>query len=755
MTTSPALTAAGDAAPLPMEQPEGSSPPSGLGCMVIVARHHGLHLTVPQLIHDNVLPSREVSVAEIVKCAQSAGLKAKAVHLDWGGLAHLKKTLPAIVRLKNGGSLVLLRLEGEKDSVRVVLQDPNAEEDALLAIDRIRFEEAWTGEVILLKRDYEITDESQPFSIGLVAALVFRERRIVRDVAICAVILGFLALTPIIFWRLLIDRVLYYQAYSTFYVLIVAMAALVAFECGFAWLRRFLILVLTTRIDVKLATYVFDKVLNLPIDYFERTQVGRVTHNIAQLWKIRTFMLGQLFGTVLDCTTLIFFVPVMFFFSPIMTAVVLGFCALIVVWLIAMLPVHRRRSFAAEHADAERGAFLVQNIHGIRTVKSLALDAKQRHIWDVHVARVAKLRFAEGMTANLIQSVVRPLEQLAVSGSFALGVYLVLSTKDPVYVGALFAFLLLTQRIAGPLMQMAQLVQQYDEARLAVGFVGGLVNQPAEEGRSGSGVRTPLRGHVEFSNVTFKYKGAVSPALEKVSFEVPEGTTLGIMGRSGSGKTTITRLLQRLHSNYDGLIKIDGIDVREYDVDHLRRSLGVVLQENFLFTASIRENIMAGKSDATFDEVVRAARLAGAEEFIDKLPRGYDTLVYEGSPNLSGGQRQRLAIARALIVDPRVLILDEATSALDAESEAIVNANISRIAQGRTVIVISHRLSLLVSADAILVLERGRVHDIGKHDELLQRCDIYADLWHQQNRHIVAAARGRGWPPLRDPTLVS
>ena len=202
-------------------------------------------------------------------------------------------------------------------------------------------------------------------------------------------------------------------------------------------------------------------------------------------------------------------------------------------------------------------------------------------------------------------------------------------------------------------MQMAQLVNQYDEARIAVAVVGALVNQPAEEGRSEQGVRTPVQGQVEFADVTFRYKGAASPALEKLSFEVPAGTTLGIVGRSGSGKTTVTRLLQRLHSDYEGLIKVDGIDVREYDVDHLRRSLGVVLQENFLFRGTIRENIMAAKSDATFDEVVRAARLAGAEEFIDKLPRGYDTYVYEGSPNLSGGQRQRWRL-RALSLSIRV-----------------------------------------------------------------------------------------------------
>jgi subfamily B ATP-binding cassette protein HlyB/CyaB len=288
-----------------------------------------------------------------------------------------------------------------------------------------------------------------------------------------------------------------------------------------------------------------------------------------------------------------------------------------------------------------------------------------------------------------------------------------------------------------------------------VAVVGNLVNQKPEEGRSGDGVRMPISGHIQFSNVTFRYPGAAAPALDNVSFEVKKGTTLGVTGRSGSGKTTVTRLLQRLHSDYAGLIKIDGIDVREFDVDHLRRSLGVVLQDNFLFSGSIRENITAGKIDATFDEIVRAARLAGAEEFIEKLPRGYETYVYEGSPNLSGGQRQRLAIARALIVDPPILILDEATSALDADSEAVVNANISRIAHGRTLIIVSHRLSSLVSADAILVLEQGAVQDIGQHDQLLMRCDIYSSLWHQQNRHVTAPPERQSKIQSRLPERVS
>jgi subfamily B ATP-binding cassette protein HlyB/CyaB len=740
---------------LALSQPERSTDRSGLACLVMVARHSGVHLSVPQLIHDNVLTGQQVSTAQLLKCARSAGLKAKVAHLNWDGLSHLKKALPAIITLKNGASMVLLRLAGTPDEPRVVLQDPDAADDAVLVIDRVRFEDAWSDDVILVKRNYEISDENQPFSIGLISALLFRERWIVRDVAICAIVLSFLALTPIMFWRLLSDKVIYFKAYHTFFVVCLAMGVLVIFEAVFAYVRQYLIVHLTTRVDVKLGTYMFEKLLNLPIDFFERTQTGKISYDLNQMWRIRTFLMGQLFGTVLDSTTLLVFLPVMFFFSPIMTMVVLAACALMVGWIVVMLPAYRRKTSAVEAAESERGAHLIQTVHGIRTVKSLALDARQRHLWDVMTARVAKLRFAEGMLGNLIQAGVRPLERFAVSGSYAFGVYFALTTNDPVYIGALFAFLMLSQRVSGPLLQMAQLVNQYDEARIAVAIVGRLLNQPAEEGRSGNGVRTPIEGHVQFSNVTFKYVGASGPALQNVSLEVPKGMTLGIMGRSGSGKTTITRLLQRLHSDYEGLIKIDGIDVREYDVDHLRRSLGVVLQENFLFSGSIRENITAGKIDATFEEVVRAARLAGAEEFIERLPRGYETYIYEGSPNLSGGQRQRLAIARALIIDPRILILDEATSALDADSEAIVNANIARIAQGRTMIIVSHRLSCLVSADAILVLEQGAVQDIGRHEDLLARCDIYSNLWHQQTSHLTAALNRRDKPPLRIPTRVS
>lgn len=720
----------------------GGTTYAAMQCLVLVARQHGIHLSPRQLIHDNQLTTDVILPHEILKCARGAGLRGKKLRITWRQLTKAKSVLPAIVFLRNTTPMVLKHVEANDVTEQVILQDPSASEDAFLTVDRVKLEEIWDGEILLLKKDYSVRDEEQPFGIGFITSLVFRERRILRDVAICAFFLSLLTLVPILFFRLLTDRVLSHSAMNTFVVLSIALAICIIFETAFMALRRALISHLNTRIDVKLSTYVFERVLRLPVDVFEKYPIGLIARNMQESQKVRSFLTNQLFGTVLESMCLLMFLPVMFLLSPTLTFIVLGCCALIALWTIAMLPVFAKRSSAVLNAEGARGSFLIQTLQGIRTVKSLALEPRQAQQYDVHVARVAQLRARESNIANLIQSAIVPVERFMVSGTLAIGVYMAMTAKDHSAVAEIFVFLLLSQRVAGPLRQMAQLIEQYDEAKSSMHLVAGLVNLESEQSKAGTGVRQPVSGHLEFASVQFKYKGSTSPALDRVSFEVPSGTTLGIMGRSGSGKTTVTRLLQRLHNDYSGLIKIDGIDVREYALDHLRSSLGVVLQDNFLFSGTIRDNIVAAKIDATFDEVVRAARLAGAEEFIDRLPSGYETYINEGSTNLSGGQRQRIAIARALITDPRILILDEATSALDPDSEAIVNANLRRISEGRTVIVISHRLSSLVSSDAILVLERGRVHDLGKHAELLARCDIYRDMWNQQNesaRHATDA----------------
>jgi ATP-binding cassette subfamily B protein len=303
-------------------------------------------------------------------------------------------------------------------------------------------------------------------------------------------------------------------------------------------------------------------------------------------------------------------------------------------------------------------------------------------------------------------------------------------------VGSLFAFMMLSQRVAQPLVGLARLVEDFEEVGTAIGEAGSVLNRPLEVDAASGGIRPRLEGAIEFQDVTFAYAGTKVPALDRISFNVPAGTMLGIVGRSGSGKSTIARLLQGINRDYSGFVKLDGSDLREINLRHLRQSFGIVLQDNFLFRGSIRDNIICGRPGLTMADAISAARLAGAEEFIERMPNGYETYIEEGSPNLSGGQKQRLAIARALIHNPRLLILDEATSALDPESEAVVSANLLRIASGRTMVIVSHRLASLTDCDQILVLEQGRAVDLAPHSVLLERCAIYRQLWMQQNRHL-------------------
>jgi ATP-binding cassette subfamily B protein len=343
------------------------------------------------------------------------------------------------------------------------------------------------------------------------------------------------------------------------------------------------------------------------------------------------------------------------------------------------------------------------------------------------------MHFRVGKISTLATSVSKLLEKCMVVAIVWYGANLVFS--EQLSVGALVAFQMISGRVSGPLVQLVSLVHSYQETALSIRMLGQVMNRPTEAGL-GRGLRPQLQGQLEFENVTFQYTPDTAPALEGVSLKVPHGSLVGIVGRSGSGKTTVTRLIQGMYPIRQGIIRIDGLDIREWDIGHLRQNIGVVLQDNFLFKGTIRQNIAMAKPNASFQEVVLAAKMAGADEFIERLPLSYDTPLEENASNLSGGQKQRLAIARAMLTDPRILIFDEATSALDPESEAIVQRNLSRIARGRTVIMVSHRLSMLTNCDAIVVLEQGKVDAVGAHRQLLDKSKIYRDLWRQQTANM-------------------
>ncbi|MGT2466438.1 peptidase domain-containing ABC transporter [Mesorhizobium atlanticum] len=331
------------------------------------------------------------------------------------------------------------------------------------------------------------------------------------------------------------------------------------------------------------------------------------------------------------------------------------------------------------------------------------------------MADAGKARLAFGQLANWPQTLVTPIERVMVLGTMLIGAYLAMNDQTGYMVGSLFAFMMIAQRVAQPLVGLARLVEDYEEVGAAIGEAASVLNRPLESASNSAGLRPKLAGNISFDDLTFSYMGTKTPALDHVTFDVPAGTMFGIVGRSGSGKSTIARLLQGINRDYSGFLKLDGVDLKEINLRHLRQGLGVVLQDNFLFRGSIRDNIIAGRPGLTLSDAMRAAHLAGAAEFIERMPNGYDTYIEEGSPNLSGGQRQRLAIARALIHNPSILILDEATSALDPESEAVVSANLMRIASGRTMVIVSHRLASLTECDQILVMDQGKVLDVAPH----------------------------------------
>lgn len=720
----------------PREASDEAPRVTSIHALAVVARHHGLHLAIDQISRDHDLQSSEPSVKLLVKIAADNGLTARMARLRWKHLARLGKALPLLLRLRDGSMMVMVAFRGDGEAPAAMLQDPLSPDQACVAVDEVRLASVWDGEAVFIKRRFRMNDEEQPFGFGWIMAQILREKRIFRDVAISALVLSLFALIPPLIFMVILDRVLVYQRLSTLYVMMAAVGFVLVFDTAFGYLRRYLVALGTAKVDARISTYMFDRMIGLPIDFFERTPTGIISYKLNEVWRIRNFLTGQLFGTLLDSMTLVVLIPAMFVLSAPLAFLVLGIafimCLVVVIYI---GPIGRAYGHVVQ-AEHRKGSFLIEVLHGMRTIKSLALEGRKRQDWDIRVAEAVRANTNMQLLANQPQTILQPLEKLIYSGTLLIGSYLAIGEGAIVYGGTLVAFSMIASRAAQPFIQISSLLQQFQEARGGVGQVASVVNQAPERGLGRQGVRPVIKGDISFSEVRFRYPGSQNPALDNISFSVKAGNVIGIMGRSGSGKTTVTRLLQGLHENYDGLIKIDGVDLREIDLAHLRSNLGVVLQDNFLFNGTIRENIMAANRSASLEDVMRAARLAGAEEFIERLPRGYETMIEEGSANLSGGQRQRIAIARALLVDPAVLIMDEATSALDPDSEAIINNNLTRIAQGRTMLVISHRLASLINCDQIMVLERGALYDMGKHDELLQRCDVYRHLWFQQNRHL-------------------
>ena len=715
--------------------------------MMMSARYFGLDLDPSEF---RLGPGETMPTAAALSAwAQNTGMWSRALRLRWRHLFTIGGNGPVILLFNDGSAGLLVGAASEQKIV--LIRDPRAAEaDPPVPVDEMRLSEVWSGETVLLRAERSQSEADPPFTLRWLATVVLKEKKHLRDLIIGSFAISMLTIFPPLLVMQVVDRVLTHHSFSTLFLISMILATTVTYETLLGYARRLIILVIGVRTDAKLSLHVFNRLIRLPLDYFERHPAGETMYKVSQVNKVREFMTGKLMTTLLDMITLLVLLPLLFWLNATLAWFVLVCATLIMLIILAFLRPIRIAFAKVVNAEVLKNAALGETIFGIKTVKSLALEPQRKALWDERTAEVGKWRFAMGRLSNWPQTLVTPVERFMWMGVILVGGYLALTDESGFMVGSLFAFMMLSQRVSAPLVGLARLIEDWEEVGAAMGQAGEALNRPLEDAANG-GLRPKFAGGVLFDDVTFTYAGTKLPALDRISFSIPPGTMLGLVGRSGSGKSTVTRLLQGINREYSGFIKIDGSDLREINLRHLRSSFGVVLQENFLFRGSIRDNILSGRPGLTLDDAIRAARLAGAEEFIERMPNGYETYIEEGSPNLSGGQRQRLAIARALITDPRILILDEATSALDPESEALVNANLLRIARGRTMLIVSHRLSSLVNCDQIMVLERAKLVDIGPHSTLLERCSIYRTLWNQQNRHMHNEGSGHATPA---PTLL-
>ena len=706
-----------------------------LTAFVALAKHHNADVDIREIMHEYAVGEAEVSDNLFFKIASDYRFKCRKTQLSWDKLSDCASVMPMIAVKKNGKFALLCGMRKDNDGkLAAMMVDPASEKfnspDRFIPLEQSEFEAEYSGNFILVKRIYRLSDEEQTFGLRWFVPEFLKQRGLFGEIALMVVLLTIFSLIVPLFFQIVVDKVLTNQAYDTLNVLGVGIIAAIIVNALVNYVRSYLLLFATNKIDISTATKTFTKLMRLPVDFFERIPSGVLLKHMQQTEKIRGFLSGNLFFTILDLLSLVIFVPFLLFYSVRLTLIVLGFSALMALVIATLIKPFQRRLDELYQAEGRRQSMLVEAIHGIKTVKCLALEPVERKSWDDSTAYAIKAYFRVGKISMTAQSISQMLEMMMTICVIWAGANMVFGNE--MSVGALIAFQMLANRVTGPLVKTVGLIHEYQQIALSVRMLGVVMNTPPEP--AGGGVRNPLKGAIEFDNVSFRYRPDLPQVIKNFSLNVAPGSTLGVVGRSGSGKTTLTKLLQGLYPVQSGIIKIDGIDIREIDKAHLRRNIGVVLQENYFFSGTVRNNIAMVKQNATLEEIIYAAKLAGADEFVQRLPRGYDTMLEENASNLSGGQKQRLAIARALLTNPPILIFDEATSALDPESEEVIRRNLRNIASGRTVLIVSHRLSIVSHADQIITIDHGELTASGTHDELLSRPGIYQEFWNQQMR---------------------
>jgi len=697
---------------------------SALVALEVVGQFNRIAIDSTAIARKYALDANEPSIEVLARIAKEQGFKTKLKSLTPAQME--KYPLPCIARKKEAGYITILKIDLEKEQMLVF--EAGAKEPYLLSF--IDFTTTIQPKVIILK--HKIMTDQIKFGFAWFYNQLLHYKRIVGEVLLASFVMQLFGLVTPLFTQVVLDKVLVHHSMSTLNVIAIAFGAVIIFEFLLSIVRNYVFVHTTSKIDARLGARLFRHLISLPLVYFEKRKVGNIIARVRELDQIREFIANKSVTVLLDMLFSVVFVIMMMIYSVQLTFISLGFIAIIATLYLIVTPNLRKRLEAKFQMGAQSNAYLVESVTGMQTVKALAIEGSMQKKWEEYLGAYVNAGFNLAHLSNILSGVSGALQKLMTLSILYFGVGLVIDNK--LSVGQLIAFQMFAGQFSSPVMRLVGLWNEFQQALLSVDRIGDILNTPTEQMNDKAITLPKVQGEVNFDKIAFRYALDGPLILKQLSLHVSPGQSIGVVGRSGSGKSTLTKLLQRLYLPHEGAVYIDGVDIRHMNPSWLRHNIGVVLQENYLFSGAIKENIAFAVPGASMERIITVSKIAGAHEFISELPEGYDTFVGERGSSLSGGQRQRIAIARALLSDPKILIFDEATSALDYESEKIIQDNLKAIKEGRTMFIVAHRLSTVRDCDEIIVMDKGDIVERGSHDELMALKGYYHFLTTQQER---------------------
>lgn len=695
---------------------------SGLIAFDVICKINNIPVDLRAIVRENGITNEEISIEELLLIAKHAKFKAKTKNID---LSDAKKyPFPAIFILKNKTYGVILKPDFENEKTLIFI--PKEQKAREVTFEELS--EIGSGEYIFLS--HKLINEQIKFGFKWFFIEIMKYKRIIAEVMLGSFVVQLFGLVTPLFTQVILDKVIVHRSMSTLDVLGIAFVAVSIFEFLLNLTRNYIFIHTANKIDAKLGSKLFHHLFALPFVYFESRKVGNIISRIRELDQIREFITNKSVSVIIDLFFSTVFLVVMFVYSRILTFVVLFIVALIAILYVTMTPELRARLENKFQMSAQSNSYLVEAVTGVQTVKSLSIEGIMQKKWNDYLGRYVKSGFNLSVMSNFAGNLSSLFQKMMTIAILWIGVTLVI--KNQLTIGQLIAFQMFANQFTAPVMRLVNLWNEFQQVLLGVDRLGDILNNPVEITSSKAITFPKINGSVRVENLSFKYTPNGPMVLNKINLNIKAGQSIGLVGRSGSGKSTITKLIQKLYLPFEGTIFIDEVDIRQMNPIWLRNNIGVVLQENYLFSGTIRDNISMPKPDAPIEMIIQAAQISGAHSFISEMPEGYDTIVGERGSTLSGGQRQRIAIARALITNPKIIIFDEATSALDYESERVIMENLDRIKRGRTMFIIAHRLSTVKNCDLIVALDKGNIIEAGTHEELISKKGYYYNLYTQQ-----------------------